>query len=210
MLRIAVVAVVLGGAALDGDAVAGKRKSGKRGKVVRVERSRVGASGKIRACAFSGNNQATCYGREAKIGDVGFVLDASGMYGEVRVAAVTPRADNCSNITGWDVTLETKSGSIAQLGYGPTVVLDYEVTAKSRVIPVSGQVPVSTRNQETSYAAIDQDGDTDVDLYISAFTCDASGAFVGYGQGHHGYCMGYYVGDDQSWSLLRTDIVKSC
>jgi len=213
MLRVAAAMAVLllGGAAVDGDAAAGKRKGGKRGKVVRVERPKFGGGGLIRTCQMSGASVATCYGRPPVLGDVGIVIDTAVMYGEARVVSVTPVNDTCNNITSWTVTVESSNAQVAQLSYGAILLIDYTASPQARSVPVGGQVPIpGARVGEYGYLGVDSDGDTDADLYVSAYTCDAAGNVIGYGQGHVGYCMGYWVGDQSSWTLLRTDVVRSC
>jgi len=204
---VAVVALVPAGRHAD----AGKRKSkGKRGKVVRVERSRFGAAGALRVCQLGGNNTAVCYGRAPQVGDVGAVLDTTSMYGEGRILSVTPTPDSCNNVTSWSITFDPTNTAISQLSYGAVLVIDFQATAQSRTLPTNGQVPASQRQGETQYVTIDADGDSTADVYISAYTCDAAGNVVPWGQGQIGYCMGYWVDGANGWDLQRTDIVRSC
>lgn len=212
MLRLAVTltALALGGAMLDGDAEAGKRKSGKRGKVVRVERAGAAATLNLGICQLSGGMAAVCYGHAPRVGDGGAVIDTTASYGEARITAVTPMPDSCNNVTSWSVTIESSASQVAQLTYGSVLVLDFAASQAARTLPTSGQVPVSTRANETQYVTIDRDGDTDADIYVSAYTCDANAVSVPWGQGQVGYCMGYYVDGAHGWSLLRTDVVRSC
>lgn len=208
---IAIAALVVGGLGLEDDAAAGKKRKGKRGKVVRVERGSVTAGGVIRVCQMSGNGSATCYGREPAVGDRGVVVDSATWYGEARIATVTPVPDSCGNLTSYNVTIEASNTQVATLTYGAILLLDYVTNERGRSMPAAGQLPIqAARAGEYAYVAVDQDGDADIDLYISAYTCDSAGNVVAYGQGQIGYCMGYWAGDGTSWRLLRTDVVRSC
>jgi hypothetical protein len=211
-LAIAAAAALLV-AAGDGFARSRKAKKGKKGKVVRIERSSVGG-GVVRWC---GNPRpdggATCWGLPPEVGEIGFVLDETGQRAQVRVSAVKGTVDQCGNIASWEVSSDVQSGDLMQLNVSVgAMVFDWKTTSRSKAMNIYGTVPVvapGLHQNEMVLGAIDDDGDDKPDLMLTWFYCDAQGVSQQYGQGGH-YCVVHYGRDGASYQELRLDVVKNC
>lgn len=210
------IAIVAGAALVlsAGDGLAReKKKKGKRGKVVRVERTRIGG-GLPRWCGNPrADGGATCWGLPPEVGEVGVVLDESGTRALVRVTAVKGTQDACGNTASWEVSSDVQSGDLSQLNTSVgAMVFDWKTTTRSKAVNIYGNVPVvapGMHQGEMVLGAVDDDGDDKADLMLTWFYCDGSGTSVQYGQGGH-YCVVHYARDGSGYDQLRLDIVKNC
>jgi ribosomal 30S subunit maturation factor RimM len=194
-------------------AIARDRHSGrKKGRVVRVERSRNSGHDMLRVCSNpQGDGSATCYGRPPKIGEVGTVVDENGVRGTVRVQSVTAQMDQCQNESSWAVTSTLQNGDLSQVTWQGTMLFDYTPAPTAHVIQNNGQLTIpSQRAGETLMSALDNDNDAVPDLMITWYYCDLSGAVMQYGQGNNAYCMVYYARSGAKYDELRIDVVKNC
>jgi hypothetical protein len=190
-----------------------KKKGARKGKVVRVERSRLEG----RLPTFCGNPRvdggATCWGRPPEVGDLGAVLDDSGLRATVRVTAVKATLDACGNTASWELSSEVRSGDLTQLNTGiGAMVFDWKTTSRSKAMNIYGNPPVVApghHKDEYVLGAVDDDADNRAELILAWFYCDASGNSTQYGQGGH-YCVVHYARDGGLYKELRLDVVKNC
>jgi hypothetical protein len=204
LLAIGLVAVI----AMPADAGRKAKGKGKRkGKVVRVERSRLGGSGMVRMCQqVQPDGTAYCWGKPPVEGESLTVFDETGRRASLSVRTVTPQKDGCGNDTSW-IIATTAQGDISQLSYMATALVDWEGEVRSHV--VQAQPIPGLRPGENAWSALDDDGDDIADLVITSFSCDTAGTISQqYPSG--AYCMSYYRREGTSYSMLRTDIVPSC
>jgi len=204
LLALALIAVIAAPAA-----ARDKKSSKRKGKVVRVERSRQGGAGVVRLCGqVQPDGTAYCWGGKAPaIGEVATIYDETGRRASLVIRTVTPLTDQCGNTTSWILATTPQGGDITQLSYMHQALLDWSGDARTHVIP-NAPLP-SARPGESVWAALDSDGDDVAELIITSYTCDPSGTpTTMYPSG--AYCMSYYQRDGGSYDVLRTDIVKSC
>lgn len=200
-------------AAGDGLARSKKAKRGKKGKVVRIERSSVGL-GVVRWCANPRpDGGATCYGLPPEVNEIGVVLDESGQRAQVKVTAVKPTLDQCGNTASWEVSSVVQTGDLSQLNVsGSAMLFDWKTTTRSKVMNLYGTVPVvapGLHQGEMLLGAIDDDTDDKPDLVVVWFHCDAAGGSALNAQGGH-YCVVHYGRDGAGYQELRLDVVKNC
>jgi ribosomal 30S subunit maturation factor RimM len=210
MRRALVAAGLL--ALLVAPALARNKSSRKKGRVVRVERSRNSGHDMVRVCSNpAADGSATCYGRPPRPGEVGTVIDENGVRGTVRVQTVTAQMDTCQNESSWAITGTVQNGDLSAVTWQGTMLFDYTPTAMSHVIQNNNQIPVpSQRPSETLMTMVDNNSDDQPDLMITWYYCDMSGTALNYGQGQNAYCMVYYGRDGSKYEELRIDIVKNC
>ena len=215
-LHVAAAVIATGALALaagDGLARQKGKKGAKKGKVVRVERARIGG-GEPRFCGNPRTDGgATCWGLPPEVGDLATVLDDTGPRGMVRVTEVKGTLDPCGNTASWEVSGRVQSGDLSQLNTGAAAfVIDWKTTSRSKAMNIYGSPPVVAPGQHTNemvLGAVDDDADGKPDLLLTWFYCDASGTSVLYGQGGH-YCVLHYGRDGGSYRQLRLDVVKNC
>lgn len=188
----------------------------RKGKVVRVERSRLAGGGNPRLCTnVQPTGSATCFVVPPQVGEIGQVLDDSGWKASVRVTAVTPVVSGCSTPSNFEVSIEVRSGDISQLTYNtqPVLVFDWQTSPRSKAFNQYyggyGQSPVPIPGQrpgEMLLGAIDDEADGTADYIVSWYYCDASKApTTSYGQGGM-YCFVNYVRDGAGYVERRIDI----
>jgi hypothetical protein len=207
---------VTGGIAGAGDGHGdGDRPGRRRGKVVRVERSRLDGVGTPRLCTNPRpDGGASCYGRPPAVGEVGMVVDENGVRASVRVQEVKPVHDQCGNVNSWEVTTLVRSGDVAQVTMSGAMLFDWAATAKSRTMLPGyygqAQIPIpGGRQHETLMGAIDDDGDDRADLIVTWYSCDSLGNVTQYSRGGH-YCVVHYARDGAGYQQLRIDVVRNC
>lgn len=203
LLAVALVAVIAVPAA------AREKKAGKRkGKVVRVERTRLDGGGVVRLCGqVQPDGTAYCWGKAPVEGEVARVFDENGRRANLVIRAVLPQNDQCGNTTSWILQTSVQGGDISALSYMHAALIDWEGDARTHT--VQGAQLQGLRTGENVWTAFDDDGDDVAELVITSYSCDISGnpaQTYPYGA----YCMGYYQRDGSSYRLLRTDIVKQC
>jgi hypothetical protein len=208
MSRSLLAALVIAAIAMPADA-GRKAKNGKRkGKVVRVERSRLDGAGMVRMCiSVQQDGSATCYGKAPRVGEMATVFDETGRRATLAITAVTPQLDSCGNEVNWFMTSNVQ-GDLSQMSYMAVALIDWEGETRTHAVPAQ-QIP-GLRPGENVWTGFDDDGDQVADLLITSYSCDASGTSQQYGAGAMGYCMSYYKGEGSSYTMLRTDIVPSC
>jgi hypothetical protein len=209
------IAIALGAALLfvagDGAARGKKKGKGKKGKVVRVERSSV-APGVVRWCGNPrADGGATCWGTPPEVGDVGAVMDQQSVRATVKVTDVKGMPDGCGNIGSWEVASRVQSGDLSSFTGTGAMVFDWDTTSRSRAMdmynpPVTP--PNKYANPEYMLGAIDDDADARADLIVTWFYCDAAGTSSASASGH--YCLVHYGLEGTSYRELRFDIVKNC
>ncbi len=154
------------------DANAGPRK----GKVVRVERSR-GRTSIPRVCDVRGDLTGTCLGPEPVTGETIAVLDETGVVAEVRIKAATPFSAGSTSCTSlWNVTTDVIRGDVAAVAMRTIGVSDPELNLRrARNLPRE-QFPQSPsgRSNEVVVMAVDRDGDATADLVLTQGPCDTS------------------------------------
>ena len=212
-LQVGLAVIAAGSLALAaGDGLA-KKKRGKKGKVVRVERTRLGG-GAPRLCGNPRTDGgATCWGLPPEVGDVATVLDDAGPRGTVRISQVKGTLDPCGNVSSWEVSGQLQSGDLMTLNTAAAAfVIDWKTTTRSKAMNIYGNPPVAVPGQhpnEMLLGAVDDDADGSADLMLTWFYCDATGTSAPYGQGGH-YCVVHYARDGGSYKQLRLDVVKNC
>jgi hypothetical protein len=207
MSRSLLAALLVAAIAMPADA-GRKTKSGKRkGKVVRVERSRLDGGGHVRLCVqVQPDGTAYCYGKAPLVGEIATVFDENGRRANLVIRTVTPQLDGCGNESNW-VVATTAQGDISQLSYMAAAVIDWEGDARTHTVPAV-QIP-GLRQGENVWTGFDDDGDQLADLVVTSFSCDPSGN-VSQQYPSGAYCMSYYRREGSSYTMLRTDIVPQC
>jgi len=209
-IAIAAAAALAAGA---GDGLAGdKKKTRRKGKVVRVERTKVDP-GMVRMCGSPRpDGGATCWGQPPEVGEVGAILDDSGMRGTSRVTKVVPTLDTCGNTISYDIQGEVRGGDLSQLNTSVgAMVFDWKTGSRSRALNIYGSPPVvapGLHGAEFVLGALDDDGDSRPDLVLIWFYCDATGQSTRSGSGH--YCLVHYRHDGTAYAELRLDVVRNC
>ncbi len=202
-LGMALLGALLVTSVRDGDA-RGKR----RGKVVRVERTRLAGVGKPRTCGNVRPDAATCYGSPPEVDEIGTVVDDTGQKGTVRVLSVTPMPDGCGNSVSWEIQTAPQSGDLSAATYTWALLFDVDTTTRTRVMYNNGNIPVpSNRPGENLWYAFDHDTDDIADFMITYYSCDATGGPL---PSSSGYCMVYYGREEVGYLEQRVDIVRNC
>ena len=210
--RVAAIAAVAI-AVIAGGAVAGKKSSRKKGRVVRVERTSAGRNLRPRLCNQVGmDGTISCWGMTVEVGEVAAVYDETGHKADLRVDTATPSIDNCQNTVGWTLGTSVVHGQIPQTySYSMYAIFDWRGTEQTRVIINNGQLmpPAGARAGESVLGGIDDNMDDTADLLVTYYQCDTSGNPAAYGSG--AYCIVYYRHEaGQTYTELRNDIVRSC
>jgi len=208
MSRSLLAAALVAAIAMPADA-GRKAKSGKRkGKVVRVERSRLDGVGMVRMCVnVQPDGTAYCYGKPPRVGEVATVFDETGRRANLVITTVTPQPDQCGNEVNWMIASNVQ-GDLSQISYMHSALIDWEGDARTHTVQAV-QIP-GLRPGENVWTGFDDDGDQVADLVITSYSCDASGTTQQYGAGATGYCMSYYRREGSSYAMLRTDVVTQC
>src|SRR5262249_3168066 len=181
----------------------------KKGRVVRVERAHGGTSGFVRMCSNpTPQGTANCFGRPPAVGEIGTVIDDSGVRATIEIQKGDAQNRSCGNASSWNITTTTVTGDTSQIGYQAQILLDDRRAAAAKLV-TGGQLPPTARPGETLMASFDEDGDADTDLMVSWYPCDQVGTAQGYGQAT-AYCMVYYAKTGGTLDPLRVDIVKNC
>jgi hypothetical protein len=188
---------------------AGKGK--KRGKVVRVERNRVGPGHTLRMCSNPSAGQWNCYGLIPSVEEVGTVVDETGVRGTVSITSVTPQQDNCGNPIAWTVATTQLTGDVSNVSYNGALMLDFETSPRARVI-LNTPVPApSGRSNETMMIELDNDGDDVPEVLESFYPCDDMNNQVVWANGQQGnYCLVYYQRKGAYYDEARVDRVRNC
>lgn len=211
MSRSLLAALLVAAIAMPADAGRKARKgvSGKRkGKVVRVERSRLDGAGVVRLCGqVQPDGTAYCWGKAPVEGEIATIFDETGRRANLVIRTVTPQQDTCGNTTSWVLATTVQGGDISQLSYSHSALIDWEGDARTHTVQA---VPIpGLRPGENVWTGFDDDGDQTADLVITSFSCDTSGN-VSQTYPSGAYCMSYYRREGSSYNMLRTDIVPSC
>jgi hypothetical protein len=149
----------------------------RKGKVVRVERPRLGVRGTPRICELGGTtgslSGARCYGSAPKLDDLGTLVDGEGIINSVRVIKVDSGASGC---LGHEIATEPVDGSKDRRdrSWGAIVVFDIPLDAKARKLDVSAQRAPSGKPIEQSWQVLDADGDGASDHVLTVYPCDGS------------------------------------
>jgi hypothetical protein len=192
-----------------------KKNPRRKGKVVRVERTRHEGAGLPRLCSQvqpdgQGGGTASCSGPPVQEGEVGSVVTENGQIAVLGVRSVQPMADGCGNTYAWQLTTDVRQGNLDQVTWQTYLLFDWKTNAQSRTLPNASMIPApGGRTGEQIWAGIDDDGDEQPELMISWFTCDAAGQPSPYGQGGAN-CYVYYKREGSAYTELRLDVVKSC
>ncbi len=196
------VTALLAGAVPAGDAA--PRRSG---KVVRVQRSAPQASTRLRLCQLYDIDVGAC-SREVKVGDVGWVVDAEGAYGQAQIVAVTPSTDACGTTTAWNISIDNSGLTSRDYSYNAVLVLDHPIAENGRTLPTSQEPPAGRAGELLSHI-VDDDGDGQGDVLITTFPCDDRGAAA---QAHRitHQCTDYWVEQRDTWRHARTDTMPTC
>lgn len=184
------------------------RAKGKgKGKVVRVERNQPQISSKARLCNVFELEVANCP-REVKAGEVGFVVDADGNYGEAPVLQSTPVTDACGNSVTWNVILDVSRLARRDFSYNAVFVIDHRVADDGHTLAPSLDPP-SGRPDENVHHVLDDDGDNRPDLLVTTFACDDRGRPTRDARASH-TCHDTWVEVRDEWRHARTDLVPTC
>jgi len=149
------------------------------GKVVRVERRRSNADDVVPiVCEVKSDPSGFCIGQSPSIGDRGFVVDDTHVIAELKVAKVTSLNPSCDML--WSVSFEVTSGDLASVRSSKSIAI---VSAKgdhrgARRVPEDRVTSPSSNSNERVIVAIDRDKDAQIDLYVTAYQCDANGIAV--------------------------------
>jgi hypothetical protein len=207
---LVVVAVALAVVAVPPLAGAGPKK---RGKIVRIERTRNAARGTARVCRLLDVNMAICWGKPPVRGESAALLSPGtngreGNRGKVTINEVTEE-DACSTSRNWRATLDTSGADMVDLETWQTwVVLDVDLGPSARVTELSADGPEMS-TYETSMLAIDRGrhgSASPPDFVVGVYSCDQDGQSNPSGA-TNGYCMQYYASDGGHWTQLRKDVV---
>lgn len=186
------------------------KSSKKRGKVVRVERTKLDGPGRIVVCTGAmSDGRSTCYGQPPASGDVGVVLDETGAKGRVRVNALNPGLDSCGNTTSWEVQGQVVDGDLSQLQWNGVVMFDRKPGDRSKVIQQTGQVVMPGRYPNEQFlTAVDDNDDLQPDLLVTWHYCDPAGNATPSQGG--AYCLVYWTRVRSQLEQHRLDVVKNC
>jgi hypothetical protein len=208
MSRSLLAAALVAAIAMPADA-GRKTKSGKRkGKVVRVERSRLDGSGVVRMCGqVQPDGTAYCWGKAPVEGEIATIFDETGRRANLVIRTVTPQQDTCGNTTSWILATAVQGGDISQLSYMHAALIDWEGDARTHTVQ-NVQIQ-GLRQGENVWQGFDDDGDNLADLVITSFSCDTTGT-VSQTYPSGAYCMSYYRREGSTYAMMRTDIVPSC
>ena len=112
------------------------------------------------------------------IGDRGVVVDDTRVIAELRVAKVTSLNPSCDML--WSVSFEVTSGDLASVRSSKSIAIvssrgDFR---SARRIPEDRIQSPSSNVNERVIVAVDRDKDTHIDLFVTAYQCDANGVAV--------------------------------
>lgn len=214
MRRALVVAAVLAAVAAPAFARARSKPKKRKGKVVRIERSRRSKADLLRVCTGPQvGGSAICWGLPPKPGELGMVIDETGEKGRVRVDSVTPIPDCAQNESSWTLNGKVESGDLSTVSTQGLVLFDFAERGAARIIQQNGQIVMpGPRVGETLMSAVDTDGDDQPEMIVTWYYCDLTGAQQPYGTLSTAYCMVYYERSTPGGPLeeLRNDVVKYC
>ena len=149
------------------------------GKVVRVERRRSGADDVApTVCEVKSDPSGFCIGKSPVVGDRGVVVDDTHVIAELRVAKIASLNPSCDML--WSVSFEVTSGDLSGVRSSKSIAI---LSAKgdhraARRVPEDRVQSPSSNTNERVIVAVDRDKDAQIDLYVTAYQCDASGNAV--------------------------------
>ncbi|MEJ7602965.1 MAG: hypothetical protein WKG01_34070 [Kofleriaceae bacterium] len=155
------------------------------GKVVRVERRRANADEAApTVCEVKSDPSGFCIGKSPLVGDRGVVVDDTHVIAELKVAKIASLNPSCDML--WSVTFEITSGDLSSVRSSKSIAI---VSAKgdhrsARRVPEDRVQSPSSNTNERVIVAVDRDKDAQVDLFVTAYQCDASGNAVAAGSQH--------------------------
>ena len=170
MLRLAVLVILVGAVA---------QAAPPPGKVVRVERRRANADDSVpTVCEVKSDPSGFCIGKSPVIGDRGVVVDDTHVIAELKVSKVMSLNPSCDML--WSVTFEVTSGDLASVRSSKSIAIvspkgDFRT---ARRIPEDRVSSPSSNVNERVIVAVDRDKDAQIDLYVTAYQCDANGVAV--------------------------------
>ena len=202
-----IAAAVAVGAVTGGLVAVGDATPRRRGKVVRIARQEPAVSTRLRYCQLYDIEVGGC-SREVKVGDVGWVMDNEGTYGQARIVDASPVVDACGQPISWNITIDLGQLIRRDFSAYALLVLDHEVTESAHLLPTS-EAPPAARAGEVVAQIIDDDGDDRGDVMITTFPCDGrGGAPSATGSTHQ--CTDYWIERRDEWRHARTDVVVQC
>jgi hypothetical protein len=179
----------------------------RKGRVVRVERTKVEAAQLPRMCQPRSDGGASCFGRGVAPGEEGTVIDETGVRARLRIDQVTPSLDGCGNAQWWDVVGTVQSGDLSTMSPAAMMLVGWRVSRSARIASQPVDLAPLGRPAESAWLGVDDDGDGDAELVVTSFPCDAAGQYSSSGTTA---CLSYYVADGRSLRQLRVDHVATC
>jgi hypothetical protein len=183
----------------------------KKGKIVRIERTRGGSRGTPRFCQFNqGDNSGTCYGLPAEQGEIGSLLTPEGVMATAKVAKIEPQnnGSSCANTGLWRAEFEVQGlQDPTRLNWNAWIVFDVALGAGAKLADAPAEMPGGVPG-ESAAITVDRDGVAPADFLVTWFQCPNPN-----GQSMQTYCVDYWFNSsspDMRWTKTREDTVSWC
>ncbi len=154
--------------------IAAVAAAGPTGKVVRIERPRANPKSAPLLCEVKGDLRGTCIGRTPKIGEIVMIVDETSVVAEVEIRKFDAYSSHCDVL--WNITTDLRKGNVGTVSSHRVIgVADPTLSSSVRRVPESDVHGVTNSSDEKIITAIDRDGDSQPDIVLTAYRCDASG-----------------------------------
>ncbi|HEU0037081.1 MAG TPA: hypothetical protein VFQ53_41005 [Kofleriaceae bacterium] len=204
MLRLGLIAIVVGGA---GALAAAAFASPPPGKVVRVERRRASAATVPGICEVQPSLQGICVGSPPKVGDVVTVVDETQTVAEVRVKTARATTPKCESV--WTIEAELVRGDISQTSRRKSIgiidpALDRRVARKIDESKI--EVPNSEPDHRVAIG-VDRDDDGAADIVLTQSRCGSDGECLDIWTPRSGALP---AGAPRAWNRVWTANIQPC
>lgn len=190
----------------------------RKGKVVRVERSRTKDRNPVRICPTpTGAGQSgTCYGTPPQRGERAYLFDYDENYlGTLTVETAQAKSGNkCHQGTVFEFTHQVQ---LARAGQGAVpfavAVFGMELdTQKARVITNPPDSSAFQPEKANPWMGVDFDGDGNSEMVVTAYDCsdEETPPAPSGGQSYESYCLDYWHRDGARWQKGHRDIFYTC
>jgi hypothetical protein len=201
-----------------------RAKPDRQGKVIRIERPRMGSSASLRACLYTQitTQKFTCFGVVApEVGDTFTVADESGYKGQARATKVTiGEYDTCKLGVSYDIEFEYDDKSAATAtatgstwGNGLAVRGVDVDTSQVKVLTDHSRIRSPSGKDEQVWMAMDLTGDGFPDMISTWYDgCDRAGNRPSPPANRtlKPLCLDYWLKESGEWKRKTTDSYYLC
>jgi hypothetical protein len=206
MLRLAIAIAAIAALLAGDDALAKRKRNGRQGKAVRVERASASVRRQPRILQVASQTQVTSYGFAPEEGASFTIVDPMGVVARATVVAARPRVGQCQEEM-YDVEFQADSWA-RTFNYTMFGVTGIDVAPEGKLIQQQFAAPSATTG-ESVWAGFDTTGDGVANMLITYYPCgDTEPAAANMMP----YCMDAYTRESESaeWERATHDVYYQC